>query len=55
MRERTASAIKSGVNVICGALLHDTVEDPETTEDELLALSGGPLEAIFDEVYTSRL
>ena len=25
------------INVICGALLHDTVEDTETTEEELVA------------------
>ena len=28
------------INVICGALLHDTVEDTETTEDELIAEFG---------------
>ncbi|MGB5291955.1 MAG: HD domain-containing protein [Lysobacterales bacterium] len=38
------------VNVICSALLHDTVEDTETTEEELTAHFGKEISSIVMEV-----
>ena len=42
------------VNVICGALLHDTVEDTETTEDELCALFGDDITGIVMDVTDDK-
>lgn len=42
------------VDVICGALLHDTVEDTETTEAELLAGFGESITRIVLEVTDDK-
>lgn len=42
------------INVICGALLHDTVEDTETTLDELKHEFGEPIRKIVDEVTDNK-
>ena len=42
------------VDVICGALLHDTVEDTETTESELLAGFGESITRIVLEVTDDK-
>ena len=42
------------INVICGALLHDTVEDTETTEDELVAESGHDIGSIVRDVTDDK-
>jgi GTP diphosphokinase / guanosine-3',5'-bis(diphosphate) 3'-diphosphatase len=38
------------IDTICGALLHDTVEDTETTEDELVSAFGEVIASIVMEV-----
>jgi guanosine-3',5'-bis(diphosphate) 3'-pyrophosphohydrolase len=38
------------INVICGALLHDTIEDTDTTEDELLNEFGAKICSIVMDV-----
>src|SRR5210317_329241 len=38
------------INVICSALLHDTVEDTETTEEELTTHFGPEISSIVMEV-----
>ena len=40
--------------VLCAALLHDTVEDTETTEEELLELFGPRIAAIVMEVTDDK-
>ncbi len=42
------------VNAICGAILHDTVEDTETTYDELKAIFGETIANIVDEVTDDK-
>ena len=42
------------VEVICGALLHDTVEDTETTEEELITEFGHAISAIVMEVTDDK-
>jgi guanosine-3',5'-bis(diphosphate) 3'-pyrophosphohydrolase len=42
------------INVICGALLHDTVEDTETTEDELIAGFGPDIASIVRDVTDDK-
>ena len=42
------------INVICGALLHDTVEDTETTLEELEAEFGPTISKIVDEVSDDK-
>jgi len=42
------------VDVICGALLHVTVEDTETTEAELLAGFGASITRIFLELTDDK-
>ena len=42
------------LNVICGALLHDTVEDTETTADELVAEFGQDISDIVMEVTDDK-
>ena len=42
------------LNVICGALLHDTVEDTETTEEELVAEFGQEISSIVMEVTDDK-
>ena len=42
------------INVICGALLHDTVEDTETTEDELVAEFGCEIGSIVRDVTDDK-
>ena len=42
------------VDVICGALLHDTVEDTETTEAELLVVFGESITRIVLEVTDDK-
>src|SRR4026208_82121 len=41
-------------NVICAALLHDTVEDTETTEAELVEHFGAKIAAIVMEVTDDK-
>lgn len=40
--------------VICGALLHDTIEDTETTEAELIAVFGKSITKIVLEVSDDK-
>ena len=47
-------ALVTDINVICGALLHDTVEDTETTEDELVAESGHDIGSIVRDVTDDK-
>ena len=42
------------VEVICGALLHDTIEDTETTEEELLEAFGEQITRIVLEVTDDK-
>ena len=42
------------VDTICGALLHDTVEDTETTEAELLVVFGESITRIVLEVTDDK-
>lgn len=42
------------VNAICGAILHDTIEDTETTYDELKAIFGETIANIVDEVTDDK-
>ena len=42
------------VNVICGALLHDTVEDTETSEAELVREFGADIAAIVMDVTDDK-
>jgi len=42
------------VEVICGALLHDTIEDTETTEAELVAAFGENITRIVLEVTDDK-
>ena len=46
-------AVEGGVEdwtVLCAAVLHDTIEDTQTTQDELLALFGAEVTAVVLEV-----
>ena len=50
-------AVECGVDdveVICGALLHDTIEDTETTEEELLEAFGEQITRIVLEVTDDK-
>lgn len=50
-------AVEGGVespDVICAALLHDTVEDTETTADELMAVFGAKVTGIVLEVTDDK-
>lgn len=50
-------SVEGGIHdpaVICGALLHDTIEDTETTEDELRARFGGEITKIVLEVTDDK-
>ncbi len=42
------------VTVLCAAMLHDTIEDTETTADELLALFGPKLASVVMEVTDDK-
>jgi guanosine-3',5'-bis(diphosphate) 3'-pyrophosphohydrolase len=42
------------VNVICGAILHDTIEDTETTAEELTLHFGDAIAKIVDEVTDDK-
>lgn len=42
------------VNVICGAILHDTIEDTETTLEELTNNFGEAIAKIVDEVTDDK-
>ena len=42
------------VNVICGALLHDTIEDTKTTAEELTAIFGEAITKIVQEVTDDK-
>jgi len=42
------------INVICGALLHDTVEDTETTEAELVSEFGAAIAGIVMDVTDDK-
>ncbi|MEZ4462455.1 MAG: HD domain-containing protein [bacterium] len=41
-------------DVLCAALLHDTIEDTETTRDELVAAFGASVASIVDEVTDDK-
>ena len=44
------------INVLCGAILHDTIEDTETTKEELIQQFGGKITSIvLDETDFSDL
>ncbi|MBH9579506.1 HD domain-containing protein [Inhella proteolytica] len=40
--------------VLCAAVLHDTLEDTETTAEELQALFGAPIAAVVQEVTDDK-
>lgn len=42
------------VNAICGAILHDTIEDTETTLEELKKMFGETIAKIVDEVTDDK-
>lgn len=42
------------VNVICGAILHDTIEDTKTTAEELTVNFGETISKIVDEVTDDK-
>jgi guanosine-3',5'-bis(diphosphate) 3'-pyrophosphohydrolase len=42
------------VNVICGAILHDTIEDTETTAEELTVNFGETISKIVQEVTDDK-
>ena len=44
----------SDINVICGALLHDTVEDTDTTQEELAAEFGNTIRDIVMDVTDDK-
>ena len=46
----TEEARISDVNILCGALLHDTIEDTETTREELVNFFGEKIAALVMEV-----
>ncbi len=53
----SALAVEGGVEdaaVICAALLHDTIEDTQTTAEELTALFGGKVTGIVLEVSDDK-
>jgi guanosine-3',5'-bis(diphosphate) 3'-pyrophosphohydrolase len=44
----------SGENTLCAAILHDTIEDTETTRDELVANFGEKIASIVMEVTDNK-
>lgn len=41
-------------DVLCGALLHDTIEDTETTTEELTEIFGGAIATVVSEVTDDK-
>lgn len=52
--DRLSKASVTDVNVLTAAILHDTVEDTETTLDELRAQFGETIATIVDEVSDDK-
>lgn len=50
----TAEGGVTDANVICGAILHDTIEDTETTFEELVAAFGETIAKIVQEVTDDK-
>ena len=42
------------INVLCGAILHDTIEDTETTKEELIQQFGGKITSIVLDVTDDK-
>lgn len=50
----TVEGVITDVNTICGAILHDTIEDTETTAEELTVKFGEAIAKIVDEVTDDK-
>jgi guanosine-3',5'-bis(diphosphate) 3'-pyrophosphohydrolase len=50
-------AVEAGINdrdILCAALLHDTIEDTDTTVEELVEAFGGPVASLVQEVTDDK-
>jgi guanosine-3',5'-bis(diphosphate) 3'-pyrophosphohydrolase len=50
-------AVEAGIHdrdTLCAALLHDTIEDTDTSVEELVEMFGGPVAALVQEVTDDR-
>jgi len=50
-------AVEAGINdcdTLCAALLHDTIEDTDTSVEELVEAFGGPIASLVQEVTDDR-
>jgi GTP diphosphokinase / guanosine-3',5'-bis(diphosphate) 3'-diphosphatase len=50
-------AVEAGINdcdTLCAALLHDTIEDTDTSVEELVEAFGGPVASLVQEVTDDK-